>query len=244
MTYPVVMASGAKSKNSKPKKGLKRFFAWIPQMRDNYRMTKEVYPTIGWIMLGIFVIVFGIGLAIGFALGNPFTFGMLGAALAFLAIAFLFSRRAMSAAYKKVEDQPGGAAAVSQSLRGNWSTTPGVSVTRNEDMVHRVVGRPGVVLLSEGPPTRVKHMLSSELKRTQRFIPDTPITVIQVGTAEDQVPVAKLQKKLKKLPKALTPEEVNAVRRKLDALTQRPASVPKGPMPKSAKAARSQQQGR
>lgn len=238
------MAAGDKSKSSKPKKSVKRFFAWIPQMRDNYRMTKEVYPTIGWIMLAIFVVVFGIGLGVGFAIGNPFTLGMFGAAMGLLAIAFLFSRRAMSAAYKQVESQPGGAAAVAQSMRGNWSTTPGVSITRNEDMVHRVVGRPGVVLISEGPPTRVKHMLSSELKRTQRFIPDTPITQIQVGTSEGQVPVAKLQKKLNKLPKALTPEEVTAVRRKLDALTQRPASVPKGPMPKSAKAARAQQRGR
>ena len=83
-------------------------------------------------------------------------------------------------------------------------------------------------------------MLSSEKKRTQRFIPETPIIEIQCGTAEDQVPVAKLQKKLTKMPKALTPAEVNEVRRKLDALTQTPAPIPKGPMPKSAKAAKAQ----
>jgi hypothetical protein len=206
-------------------------------------MTKEAYPSLGWQMLGMFIIVFGIALTLGLVFGSPFAFGMIGASLGLLAIVFYFSRRAMSAAYKQVEDQPGGAAAVTQSMRGNWSTTPGVSVTRNEDMVHRVVGRPGVVLISEGPPTRAKHMLNSEKKRTARFIPDTPIIEIQCGTEEGQVTVAKLQKKLTKLPKALTPQEVNDVRRKLDALTQTPAPIPKGPMPKSAKAARSQARG-
>lgn len=235
------MAAGDKKQSPKVKKSR---FAWIPQIRDNYRMTKEVYPRLGWLLLGMFAILFAIGLILGFIFGNPFTFGMIGASLGVLAVAFYFSRKAMSAAYKQVEDQPGGAAAVTQSMRGNWSTTPGVSVTRNEDMVHRLVGRPGVVLISEGPPTRVKHMLSSEKKRTQRFIPDTPILEIQVGTAEDQIPVAKLQKKLGKLPKTLTPQEVNDIRRKLDALTQQPAPIPKGPMPKSAKAARSQSRGR
>lgn len=229
------------AKTPAPKKSR---FAWVSQMRDNYRMTKEAYPALGWIMLGIFVAVFGVFLAAGFLIGNPVTLGMIGASLGFLGALFFFSRRAMSAAYKQVEDQPGGAAAVAQAMKGNWSTTPAVSVTKNQDMVHRVVGRPGVVLISEGPPSRVAHMLSSERKRTQRFIPDTPIHELQVGSEPGQTPVASLQKALNKMPKALTPQEVTDIRRKLDALTQTPALIPKGPMPKSAKAARSQMRGR
>lgn len=236
MTYPGHMA-----KTEEPKKSR---FAWIGQIRDNYRMTSQVYPSLGWIMLGIFVVVLAIMVGIGFLIGNPITLGILGVSLGMLAALFYFSRRAMSAAYKQVEDQPGGAAAVAQAMRGNWSTKPAVAVTKNQDMVHRVVGRPGVVLVSEGPSSRVAHMLSSERKRTQRFIPDTPIHEIQVGTEEGQIPVAGLQKALNKLPKALTPQEVTEVRRKLDALTQAPTPIPKGPVPKSSKAARSQMRGR
>lgn len=221
----------------------KKRFAWVSQMRDNYRMTRSVYPMLGWIMLGLFVAVFAICLLVGFLIRNPVTLAMIGLPLGLLASLFFFSRRAMSAAYKQVEDQPGGAAAITKAMRGNWSTTPAVSVTRSQDMVHRVVGRPGVVLVSEGPSTRVAHILSSEKKRTQRFIPDTPILEIQVGNGPGQVPVAKLQKALTKLPKSLTPSEVVDVRRKLDALTQQPAPIPKGPIPKSAKAARSQMRG-
>lgn len=224
----------------KPKK---KRFAWVGQVRDNYRMTKEVYPTLGWIMLGIFLAVVAVGVAIGLFFGNPWTFGIVAASLGLLGAMWFFSRRAMAAAYTQVEGQPGGAAAVAQSMRGNWSTTPAVSVTKNQDMVHRVVGRPGVILVSEGPPTRVGHMLASEKKRTQRFIPDTPIHEVQVGEADGQIAVAKLQKTLSKLPNALTPAEVTEVRRRLDALTQAPASVPKGPMPKSAKAAKAQMRG-
>lgn len=235
VTYPCPMADSPEPK--------KKRFAWVGQVRDNYRMTQEVYPTLGWIMLGIFVAILAVGVAIGFLLNNPWTFGIVAASLGLLAAMWFFSRKAMAAAYSQVEGQPGGAAAVAQAMRGNWSTTPAVSVTKNQDMVHRVVGRPGVVLVSEGPATRVGHMLSSEKKRTQRFIPETPILELQVGDAEGQVPVSKLQKALSKMPKALTPAEVTEVRRRLDALTQQPASVPKGPVPKSAKAAKAQMRG-
>jgi len=222
----------------------KKRFAWVGQVRDNYRMTAEVYPSLGWIMAGIFVGILAIALVIGFLIGNPVTVGLVGVSLGLLASMWFFSRKAMSAAYSQVEGQPGGAAAVAQAIRGNWSTTPAVSVTKNQDMVHRVVGRPGVILVSEGPSTRVRHMLSSEKKRTQRFIPDTPIHEVQVGDEADQIPIAKLQKSLSKLPNALTPAEVTEVRRRLDALTQQPAPIPKGPMPRSPKAAKSQMRGR
>lgn len=222
----------------------KKRFAWVGQVRDNYRMTSEVYPSLGWIMAGIFVGILALAVIVGFLIGNPVTVGLIGVSLGLLAAMWFFSRKAMSAAYSQVEGQPGGAAAVAQAMRGNWSTAPAVSVTKNQDMVHRVVGRPGVILVSEGPATRVRHMLSSEKKRTQRFIPDTPIHEIQVGDESDQVPIAKLQKTLTKLPKALTPAEVTEVRRRLDALTQQPAPIPKGPMPRSPKAAKSQMRGR
>ena len=93
-------------------------------------------------------------------------------------------------------------------MRGNWSVTPGVAATQNQDLIHRVVGKPGVVLISEGPPSRVQHLLTREAKKTARFVPDVPIHTIQCGSGEGQVPVAKLQKTLTKLPNALTPDLV------------------------------------
>ncbi len=212
---------------------------YLRQMRDNYRLAKEIKPALGWILLGIFLSVFAIFILIGILLNNPITFGLIGLPVATLPTTWYFSRVAMRAAYAQVEDQPGGAAAVAQAMRGNWSVTPAVAVTRNQDLVHRLVGRPGVVLISEGPSSRVQHMLTSEAKRTARYVTDIPITTIEVGNEEGQVPVDKLQKTLSKMPKAITPAEVTAVRRRLDALKAQPvAGIPKGPMPRSAKAAR------
>ena len=53
-----------------------------------------------------------------------------------------------------------------ESLRGKWAVTPAVAVSRNEDMVSRVIGKPGVILVSEGAPSRVGHMLANERKKT------------------------------------------------------------------------------
>lgn len=221
---------------TKPKKDRLKF---LRQIRDNYRMAREYKPVLGWLLLAIFVSVLAVFILIGVLLSNILTFVLVGIPLALLATTWYFSRVAMKAAYAQVEDQPGGAAAVAQSMRGNWSTTPAVAVSRNQDLVHRVVGRPGVVLISEGPSSRVQHLLTAESKKTIRFLPDVPVHTLEVGTGEGQVPVSQLQKKLSKMPNALTPAEVTAVRRRLDALKNQPvAGMPKGPMPKSAKAAK------
>lgn len=212
---------------------------YLRQMRDNYRLAKQIKPALGWILLGIFLTVFAVFVGIGILLNNPITFILIGLPVATLPTTWYFSRVAMRAAYAQVEGQPGGAAAVAQGMRGNWTLTPGVNATKNQDLIHRVVGRPGVVLISEGPASRVQHALASEAKRTARYVPDIPIHLVQSGTEDGQVPIDKLQKTLSKLPKSLTPAEVNAVRRRLDAIKSGPvAGLPKGPMPRSAKAAR------
>lgn len=225
----------ARGDDSKPKKDR---FKWLRQLRDNYRMTRKSNPKVGWIMLAIFLLIVALFTGLGLLINNPITLILIGIPLALLATTYYFSRQAMKAAYQQVEDQPGGAAAVAQAMRGNWSVTPGVAATRNQDLVHRAVGKPGVVLISEGPSTRVSHLLEAERKRTARFVPDTPINTMEVGDGEGQVPVAKLQKALSKLPNALTPAEVTAVRRRLDALSKQPVGIPKGPLPRSPKAAR------
>jgi hypothetical protein len=154
-----------------------------------------------------------------------------------LAMTYWFSRRAMNAAYSQIEGQAGAAVAVIQQMRGNWSITPAVAVTKNSDIVSRVVGRPGVVLVGEGPAQRISHLLANERKKTARWLPEVPIYEIQVGTDADQLSVAKVQRELNRLPRALRPAEVNDVRRRLDAFSKKdsPVPIPKGPLPKGGK---------
>ena len=127
-----------------------------------------------------------------------------------------------------------------QSLRGGWLVTPGIAVNKNQDLISRVVGKPGVILISEGPSSRVSHMLGNERKKTARWLPDIPIYEIQVGDEPGQVPLGKLQRSLTKLPRNLRGGEITQVRRRLDAVSQTGGSlpIPKGPMPTSSRAVR------
>ena len=86
-----------------------------------------------------------------------------------------FGRFAQGAQYAAIEGQPGAAAAILQSMRGNWTVTPAIAANRNMDVVHRTVGRPGVVLVGEGSPTRLPSLLAAEKKRVSRVALDVPI---------------------------------------------------------------------
>lgn len=211
--------------------------ARLGALRENYRMTKEAHRWVGLEMLGIFLVVTAlIATPVGLFL-NWVTGVLVAIPMGLLAAVFWFSRRAMKAAYSRIEGQPGAAPAVIQQMRGNWSVTPAVAVTRNSDIVSRAVGRCGVVLVAEGPANRVQHLLSTERKKTARWLPEVPIFEIQVGIEPDQVRIGKLQRELTRLPSVLRPAEVNDIRRRLEALSSReaPVPIPKGPLPKGGK---------
>ncbi len=146
----------------------------------------------------------------------------------------IFGRYAQSAQYAAVEGQPGAAAAILQSMRGNWTVTPAVAANRSMDVVHRAVGRPGVVLVAEGAPTRVGGLIAAEKKRVSRVALDVPIYDFQVGDGEGQVPIRKLQRKLMRLPRNLTAGQVSDLNHRLKALPQS-MQMPKGPLPKTGR---------
>ncbi len=146
----------------------------------------------------------------------------------------LFGRYAQSAQYAAIDGQPGAAAAVVQSMRGNWTVTPAVAGNRNMDIVHRVVGRPGVVLLGEGAPNGLASLITAEKKKISRIAYGVPIIDLQVGEANGQVPIRQLQRKLMRLPRELKPGAVTDLNNRLKSL---PSSLqaPRGPMPRSGR---------
>ena len=145
-----------------------------------------------------------------------------------------FGRFAQSAQYAAVEGQPGAAAAIMQSMRGGWTVTPAVAANRNMDVVHRAVGKPGVVLVGEGSPNRLGSLLAAEKKRVSRVAYDVPIYDLQVGDEEGQIPVRKLQRKLMRLPRNLKGPAVADLNFRLKALPQS-LQAPKGPMPRGGR---------
>jgi hypothetical protein len=102
-------------------------------------------------------------------------------------------------------------------------------------MVHRSVGRAGIVLTGEGSGAAVKQMIADERKKSERFAPGAPITEIIVGDAPGQVPLKKLQKHIQKLPKKLSAHQMRELRMRLKAVGGMSLPIPKGPMPKGVK---------
>jgi len=205
------------------------------QIRAAYTMTRKVDPLVGWVTLATGLVTFAVVLAIGFLVGKPIYAGLIGLMLALLAATIVFGRRAEKAAYSQVEGQPGAAAAALNMMRKGWTVTPGVAVSRNQDLVHRAVGRPGVVLIGEGPPNRVANLLAAERKKVTRFVPDVPVYEVQAGDDEGQVPLRKLNRHLTRLPRNLKNPQVAEVNRRLKALGTMNLPIPKGPMPKGMK---------
>jgi hypothetical protein len=158
----------------------------------------------------------------------------LGVLLGILAAMILFGRYAQAAQYAAIAGQPGAAAAIVQQMRGNWTVTPAVAGNRNMDVVHRVVGRPGVILMGEGSPNGLSSLISAEKKKIARIAYGVPIIDMQVGEESGQVPIRKLQRKLMRLPRELKPGAVTDLNNRLKAL---PSSLqaPRGPIPRAGR---------
>ncbi|ABK73069.1 DUF4191 domain-containing protein [Mycolicibacterium smegmatis] len=190
-------------------------------------------------MAGAFVLIVAIAVVAGLLIGGftKFTLIPLGVVLGALVAFIIFGRRAQKSVYRKAEGQTGAAAWALDNLRGKWRVTPGVAATGHFDAVHRVIGRPGVIFVGEGAPNRVKPLLAQEKKRTARLVGETPIYDIIVGNGEGEVPLAKLERHLNKLPANITVKQMDAIESRLAALGTKvgPAAVPKGPLPQAAK---------
>jgi hypothetical protein len=177
--------------------------------------------------LGVFSLVFGALFAIGVAIDQTIFFGIFAFGTGLLATTFFFGKIAEKAAYSSIEGQVGAAASVLNALRGAWQVTPAVGVDKHQNMVHRVVGRPGIILVGEG--SRPGVLLAEQRKAHARYAQGVPIHEIVVDGVD--VTISNLQKKVKKLGKSLRPAEVTQVRNRLKALPQTALPIPKGPLP-------------
>ncbi|MCX5196897.1 DUF4191 domain-containing protein [Streptomyces sp. NBC_00249] len=206
----------------------------LKQIALTYKMTRKADPKVGLIVAGVGIVTFGVFLAIGFLIDHPVYLGILGFLVAFLAMAIVFGRRAERAAFGQMEGQPGAAAAVLDNVGRGWTTTPAVAMNKNQDIVHRAVGKAGVVLIAEGNPNRVKTLLAAEKKKLARIMPDVPVHDFIVGTGEGEVPLKKVRTTLLKLPRVLAGPQITQVNDKLRAMGDLMSNmpVPKGPMPK------------
>jgi F0F1-type ATP synthase assembly protein I len=202
-----------------------------------FGMTRKADPK----FLPVFIIAVVVGAAVGYSvvllltgsiwIGIPF-----GLLIAFGAGLFVFNRRAQKMTFAQADGTPGAAAWVLQNqLRGDWRREDAVAANAQFDAVHRLIGRPGIVLVGEGSPQRVRGLIAAEKRRIARVAGETPIYDMVVGNGDGEVPLAKLNLRLNKLPRNLSKADVGAIDKRLQALGGKRPPLPQGPMPAGAK---------
>jgi hypothetical protein len=221
------------------------------QFVETYRMAKKSDRAIGWWILGTFLLAAAVGFTLFWLLPGDGVFGYIIAGVGaflfgLLAAMIVFGRRAQKAAYGQMEGQPGAAAAALRMLRRGWKSDVAIGFTKQQDVVHRVVGPPGIVLVGEGNPHRLRQLMASERRKHERVASDVPIHEVVCGREEGQVPLPKLARHIQKLGRQVKPAEMTDILNRLKALDAQRSAIPmpKGPVPTSMKGLRGNMRGR
>jgi hypothetical protein len=223
----------------------------LKQLVYAYRMTKGVDPKLTAALL-----VWGLGLAVAafvivfFLFGQGLVAVIFGVVFALLAGAMAamatLSRRVQRTAYQQIEGQPGAAAAVLENdkrVQRSWTLTPMVQFNKQQDVVHRAIGRGGILLLAEGDPNRAAQLVATERRAIARYLgPGIPIDELFVGndTGSGQVPLNKLPGTLAKRgvrgKQQLSTTQINEYQKRLAAISSGPmGNMPKGPLPRGGR---------
>ena len=213
------------------------------QFAQTYQMAKKSDKAIGAWVAGAFVVAALVGFGLFFVVtgrGGALSLGLSivgGLMLGVLAALIVFSRRAQKAVYGQMEGQVGAAAGALGLLKRGWHVDQAIAFTKQQDVVHRVIGPPGIVLVGEGNPGRVKTLLTSERRRHERVATDAPVTEIIVGGDEGQVPLSKLSRHVQKMKRQVQPADITDILARLKAIdaSRPPVPMPKGPVPTSMK---------
>ncbi|MFM6967521.1 MAG: DUF4191 family protein [Microbacteriaceae bacterium] len=152
--------------------------------------------------------------------------GLMAGLLVFLIVLGQLTQKLM---YANLEGQIGAVSSlIKNQLRRSWrgSEIP-VRMNKNSDTVYRLVGRPGVVIVSEGQRTRVAPLVEEARKEVSRIVPAVPVHVVHVGA--DGIPLKDMFKTIYKFPRGIRGAEVLVVSNRLNSIAKTPMSqMPKG----------------
>jgi hypothetical protein len=207
----------------------------VAQLRSAFALTRQRDKKLVPYLVLTFLVTLGVMMVIGALIGDFIAFIVFGVVFGSLLTFSMFGRRAQAAAYTDIDGQPGAAAAIVDGMRGDWRLSPNVAATRTMDVVHRVVGKPGIVLLAEGNQMRLAPLVAEQKKRIQRVAAQTEIEVIYVGNEKGEVPLRKLTRKMNGLPRRYKGVTVDQIEGRMRALGGLNIPIPKGPLPKGAR---------
>ena len=209
---------------------------WYQTFGDAYKAVKRTFPWITAALILAPILIIALAVLAGVLWGNLVLLIITGVMLAVLADMSMLAFLIRPAVYRQVEGRVGSVYSVISQIRRGWTVEEEpVAANKSQDLVWRIVGRPGVVLITEGPTARVAPLVSAEKRKILRTVANVPIVVINVGQDEGQVRLPKLNRELRKQKKQLTKHEVPAVANRLNALGNRGPAIPKGVDPTKAR---------
>jgi hypothetical protein len=231
-----------KEKVRKPKgKGL------FSQFREQVKFLKEVDPKampVGILYASLmFLLILITGAFVsGFQFLGIVIWAVLAIVTGYLTLLLTMTRRANTAIFKKYEDEPGRISITVGTLtRKRWKGTnqPVAVNPRTKDMVFRIVGPAGVVLMAEGAKTSAKAMLEEERRKVQRLASGVTVHTFYSAQDGEGVPLGQLHKKVAKLKRTLSRAEITAVQNRLASIDSRSGlPIPKGIDPMKMRASR------
>lgn len=210
---------------------------WYAAVWQAFQYTRRLDKALVWILLGVFVGVIALGYVIGLLIGHPVYITIVAVPFAFLGSLFLLTNRFTKAQYSEIHDEVGASRAVLGTVRRGWTFAdePVALDAKSQDLVFRGVGRHGIVLVGEARTPKIKRLLSDERRKLNRILKDVPVTVLEVGDREGQVPLGKLVSTVQKLKPQLTRAELGEVEKRLAALGTARLPIPKGIDPNRAR---------
>lgn len=221
---------------------------FFSQLRTLYSFTQKAFPWLPFLLIGILVVGIAVGVSVGLllppvAIWSVILWGVTGLMLGVLGAMMTMTRLSTRAMYVRLDGMPGAAGHVlSTSLGRSWQASDmpvGVN-PKTQEAVYRAIGRGGVVIVGEGSRGRLTRLVNDERSKAQRVAAGVPVTVLYVGHGDDEVPISRLSKTIRSLPKKIDRATMAAVVKRVDSVSQSLASlpIPKGVDPQRARAPR------
>ena len=205
---------------------------------DAYNITRRSFPWVPWAMLTSTIVL--VGLNVWYMIWTEsWIMGSITIVMLLFLVPMLWVSTLMSKAMlRQIEGMAGAVGALQQLIRRSWiADSQPVAFNKEQDMVWRFLGPKGIILVSEGPHSRVKKLLDDEVKKTTRVAAKVPVHVIESGTEDGQVRLENVMKTMYKYPRALNRTEVPQVRKRLAAITRNEGlPIPKGVDPMNFRA--------
>lgn len=223
---------------------------YFQNLKDSYTISRRTYPWIGWALIGVLVVLVVLSVLLAAATHQAAWYWVLmGVLLAGMLDMILLSWTVRRASYTQIEGMPGAAKAVLDQQGRGWFVEPEPAAVnpKTQDVVWRLVGRPGIVLVAEGPTGRTQRLVQDESKKIKRILSTVPLHVVNVGTGEGQTRLIDLNKTLRQLPTKptkLTDAEIAQVSKRLSSLGAKALPIPKGVDPMRARPDRRAMRGR